>query len=139
MGSEELSRTVAEIIGDNGFHPGTCVAGHYQYARMNKIGDVCRDCRLVGDGHGEKAADHPEWRIQRGEPRHYADDVALAASAEREVAIRLGAIVRLEMLPSGPSSATWQRNGEIVVGLGLDEAQARCEGIRVAAQRWVMS
>ncbi len=98
MTTDELSRAIAEIVGDDGFEIGSCPQGHD--ARMllsaDKVGGVCSSC-LYGAAHDAakhyhgslywekrgvaderlRTEDHPEWRIQRGKPKPYAEEPSL--------------------------------------------------------------
>ncbi len=98
MTTEELSRAVAEIVGDEGFERGACPQGHGAEMMLSgdKVGDVCPSC-LYGAAHDAakqyhgmaywekrgaaeerlRSEDHPEWRIGRGEPKPYAESLDL--------------------------------------------------------------
>lgn len=89
MTNDQVNRIIAEWVGDEGFWPAeTCPEGH-PTDFGDEIGSLCalhypdpgvdKALREEWLTHQTDPSWHPEWRIQRGEPKDYCGSLDLTA------------------------------------------------------------
>jgi hypothetical protein len=88
LAGEDLDRRIAEWLGDEGFLPAQCGAGHE--AEEGDVGFVCRRCFESAFGPDDllrpgTVADairaHEEWTVQPRRPKPFSASLDLAISA----------------------------------------------------------
>ena len=84
LSDEQLNLRIAEWVGDEGFLPAGCGAGHL--ADKGDVGFVCPRCfesafgpddLLRPDTYVRAIRAHQEWRVQPGRPKHFSGSLDL--------------------------------------------------------------
>lgn len=122
MPDEELDRRIAEWLGDEGFLPAGCGAGHE--AEKGDVGFVCPRCfesafgpddLIRPDTYVRTIRAHQEWRVLPKRPKHFSGSLDLlmpvvlrwCASAPSEWHVRIGVSTCSDLVWVGIRSSGW--------------------------------